>query len=168
MAARALKRARGHVFLRIAASAVLGVGAALAVAACGSSSGKLIPLAASSSLQGDFEAVAQAAETADGDCSNTEAALLKTEQDFGRLPASVDAGLRGRMQEGIAKLREDALAQCKQSSSSTSSSSTASTSTSTTKSTPTKSTPAKTQTGSTSTESQSTNTQSTNTTSTPT
>ncbi len=65
-------------------------------------------------LQSDFEAVAQAAENGDGSCTATEAAILKTERDFAALPASVDAGLRNRLREGIAKLHSDALELCKQ------------------------------------------------------
>ena len=99
-------------------------------------------------------------KAADGDCSTTEAALLKTEQDFNGLPATVDSGLHARLQEGIAKLREDALARCAKPL-------TTSGTTSTSKA-PTKSTPTKTQTTSTSTETQSTNTQTTTTSSTPT
>ena len=55
-------------------------------------SGKdLIPLANAGPLKSDFEAVQQAAESGNGDCSATEAALTKTREDFGALPASVDA-----------------------------------------------------------------------------
>ncbi len=111
----------------------LGVGVALTVSACAGSNAKLIPVADSEPLQSDFEAVAQAAEEGDGDCSNTEAALLKTEQDFGRLPSSVDAGLRARLREGIAKLRQDALGVCGKAQSST----TSTAKTTTSKSTPT-------------------------------
>jgi hypothetical protein len=139
----------------------LGVGVALAVSACAGSNAKLIPVADSEPLQSDFEAVAQAAEEGDGDCSTTEAALLKTEQDFGRLPSSVDAGLRARLREGIAKLRQDALGVCAKTQSSTKTTSTAKTTTS-------KSTPTKTQsTPTTSTETQTTSTEA-QTTSTPT
>ncbi|HTD09026.1 MAG TPA: hypothetical protein VK680_09070 [Solirubrobacteraceae bacterium] len=95
-------------------SGLLGVAAALSIAACGSSSGKLIPLADAGPLQSDFEAVAQAAETGDGDCSATEAAIGTTEQDFNELPTTVDAGLRQTLRQGIDNLRSHALALCAQ------------------------------------------------------
>lgn len=154
-----MSRVRRGASVRVLLTAALGVGAALLVSACGSSD-KLIPVAAAGPLQSDFESVAQAAESGGGDCSTTEAALLKTEQDFNGLPATVDSGLHARLQEGIAKLREDALARCAKPL-------TTSGTTSTSKA-PTKSTPTKTQTTSTSTETQSTNTQTTTTSSTPT
>jgi hypothetical protein len=106
------------VRLRISAggllAGLLGVAAALAIAACGSSSGKLIPLADAGPLQSDFEAVAQAAETGNGDCSATEAAIATTEQDFNELPTTVDAGLRQTLRQGIDNLRSHALALCAQ------------------------------------------------------
>jgi len=166
---RALARVLAACVPRVLAACLLGVGAAVAVSACGSSNAKLIPVADSEPLQSDFESVAQAAETADGNCANTEAALLKTEQDFNELPSSVDAGLRARLREGIAKLHEDALSQCaKTSSSSTGTSSTAKTSTgktTTTQTQPTTST--ETQTTTTQTTPPSTETTSTETTTTP-
>ncbi len=104
--------------LRISASGLLagllGVAAALLIAACGSSSGKLIPLADAGPLQSDFEAVAQAAETGNGDCSATEAAISTTEQDLNELPTTVDAGLRQTLRQGIDNLRSHALALCAQ------------------------------------------------------
>jgi hypothetical protein len=102
---------RPRAILRLLLTGALGVGVALLVSACGASD-KLIPTANAVPLQGDFESVAQAAESGGGDCSTTEAALLKTEQDFTSLPATIDAGLHARLREGIAKLREDALARC--------------------------------------------------------
>jgi hypothetical protein len=139
---RPLKLGRSTL-VRALLACVLGVSAA-ALVSCGSSSSKLIPVADSSSLQGDFQTVAQDAENADGSCTNTEGALLKTEQDFEALPASIDAGLRDRMREGITKLREDALSRC-QAQSATSSSKTTSTAKTTTPAktptTPTTSTP---------------------------
>ncbi len=106
-----MSRVRHGRTLPVLMTATLGVGAALLVSACGSSD-KLIPVAAAGPLQSDFESVAQAAESGGGDCSTTEAALLKTEQDFNGLPATVDTGLHARLQEGIAELRQDALARC--------------------------------------------------------
>jgi hypothetical protein len=146
-------RRRRRELLQVLLACALGVGAAVLVSACGNSSPKLIPLANAEPLQNDFEAVAQAAESGEGNCSSTESALLKTEQDFGALPASVDSGLRARLREGIAKLREDALAKCEQHRHTTSST------TKTTKSTPTKT--QTTPTTSTSTQTTSTETQTT-------
>jgi len=91
---------------------LLGASTALLVA-CGSS-GKLIPVANSEPLQKDFEEVARAAENGHGGCSSTEAALNKADHDFAGLPASVDAGLRRRLGEGLSKLRADALELCLQ------------------------------------------------------
>jgi hypothetical protein len=102
-----------RIALRVASSAALGVAVA-ALVSCGSSGAGLIPVENAGPLQSDFEAVAQAAENAGGSCVATEAAILKTERDFSALPASVDAGLHNRLQEGIAKLHSDALGLCKQ------------------------------------------------------
>ncbi len=105
--------ARRAALVRGALAAILGVAAALLVA-CGGSSDKLIPSADAGPLQSDFEAVEQAADSG-GDCSGTESALTRTQQDFEALPASVDAGLRNRLREGISQLRQDALTVCAQS-----------------------------------------------------
>jgi hypothetical protein len=92
---------------------LLGVAAAVLVS-CGSSGKGLIPLANAGPLQSDFEAVAQAAQTGDGDCTATMAAINKTEQDFAALPATTDPGLRRTLSSGISNLRERALALCTQ------------------------------------------------------
>ncbi len=102
-----------RIAFRVAASAVLGVAVA-ALVSCGSSGAGLIPVQNAGPLQSDFEAVAQAAENAGGSCVATEAAILKTERDFGALPSSVDSGLRNRLREGISKLHSDALVLCRQ------------------------------------------------------
>jgi hypothetical protein len=111
--ARPDDRAARRPALRLALAATLGVAAALLVA-CGASNGKLIPVAASGPLQGDFETVAQDAESANGNCSTTETALAKTEQDFNALPGSVDSGLRDTLRQGIDTLRKRAVALCAQ------------------------------------------------------
>lgn len=100
--------------LRALAPATLGVGAALLVSACSGSGKGLIPTGDAGPLQSDFDAVAQAAESGNGNCSATESALLKTEQDFARLPNSVDAGLRDTLRSGIENLRTRSLAMCAQ------------------------------------------------------
>ena len=98
---------------RVLLAGLLGLAAALLVS-CGSSGDKLIPVADAGPLQSDFEAVAQEAEAGNGNCSATEAAIAKTEQDFGALPATVDAGLRNTLRQGIDNLRAHALALCAQ------------------------------------------------------
>jgi hypothetical protein len=99
--------------LRAALAGTLGIAAALLVS-CGGSSAKLIPLADAGPLQSDFETVAQDAEAGNGSCSATESAVLKTEQDFTSLPASVDSGLRQTLRQGIENLRARALVLCAQ------------------------------------------------------
>jgi hypothetical protein len=99
--------------VRLLLAALLGLAAALLVS-CGGSGKGLIPQADAGPLRGDFEAVAQAAQLGDGSCVGTEKALGKTERDFLALPASVDAGLRSRLQQGISNLRQRALAMCAQ------------------------------------------------------
>jgi hypothetical protein len=98
---------------RLIPAALLGVGAALIVS-CGSSGKGLIPLKYAGPLQGDFQAVLQAANEGDGSCSATEARVRKTEHDLQELPSSVDGGLRGRLAEGVANLSSRAHELCKQ------------------------------------------------------
>jgi hypothetical protein len=97
--------------IRFTVVALLGAAAALLVS-CGSSGKGLIPSAKAGPLQEDFEAVAQAAAAGNGNCTATESALGKTEQDFLALPASVDAGLHKTLEEGITNLRKRALSMC--------------------------------------------------------
>jgi hypothetical protein len=106
--------ALGSPTLRVLLACLLGVVAALLVSCGSNSSAGLIPAGNAGPLQSDFEAVAQAAQTGDGSCSATEAAILKTEQDFGALPASIDSGLRNTLHQGIANLRSRALVLCAQ------------------------------------------------------
>ena len=94
-------------------AAALGVGAALLIS-CSSTGKGLIPTGNAGPLQSDFQAVAQAAESGNGDCSATESALLKTDQDFSALPASVDSGLHNTLRQGIENLRTRSLALCGQ------------------------------------------------------
>jgi hypothetical protein len=94
-------------------SGLLGVVAALLVS-CASSGKGLIPAGNAGPLTRDFEAVTQAAQSGNGSCIATEAALATTEQDFGALPSTVDAGLRNRLRQGIANLHTRALALCAQ------------------------------------------------------
>jgi len=108
-----IQSARGHLHLRILLAGLLGVSAALLVA-CGSSGKGLIPSANAGPLQSDFEAVAQAAQSGEGSCAATEAAIAKTETDFAALPATIDSGLHKTLSLGIANLRRRALALCAQ------------------------------------------------------
>jgi type IV secretory pathway VirJ component len=100
--------------IRLVLSTLIGIAAAVLVASCGSSGHGLIPEANAGPLQSDFEAVAQAAQEGNGNCTATTAAINKTEQDFASLPATVDSALRNRLSEGISNLRERALALCAQ------------------------------------------------------
>jgi hypothetical protein len=126
--------------IRLLCVGLLGVSAALLVA-CGSSGKGLIPTANAGPLQSDFEAVAQAAESGEGSCTATEAAIEKTESDFAALPATVDAGLRKTLDAGIANLKRRALALCAQQFPQTTSTSTTKTSTTPTTTTSTQTTP---------------------------
>jgi hypothetical protein len=91
------------------------LGPAVAVLlACGSSGAGLIPAGNAGPLQSDFEAIAQAAQSGNGNCAATEAAIIKTERDFRVLPTSVDGGLRNTLRQGIANLRSRALVACTQ------------------------------------------------------
>ena len=99
---------------RVPAAALLALAAALALAACGSSGKGLIPSANATPLLGDFETVQQTAENGGGNCSATEAALAKTEEDFRSLPSSLDRGLRANLRQGIANLRYRAHELCAQ------------------------------------------------------
>jgi hypothetical protein len=101
------------VLSRVLATAALGAAAALPISCSGSGSG-LIPSGSASPLQRDFAAVAEAAQKGNGSCSGTETAIARTEQDYQALPATVNHGLRGRLRQGIEKLREDALQLCLQ------------------------------------------------------
>ncbi len=94
-------------------AAALGLATAFLIA-CGSSGKGLIPTANAGPLQADFEAVSQAAQTGNGSCTATEAAIAKTEEDFGALPAGIDTGLRNTLRQGISNLRTRALALCTQ------------------------------------------------------
>jgi hypothetical protein len=107
------RRSPAPALLRGAVAVLLGAAAALLVA-CGSSGAGLIPTGNAGPLQSDFEAIAQAAQSGNGSCAATEAAILKTEADFRSLPASVDSGLRSTLRQGIANLRSRALVACTQ------------------------------------------------------
>ena len=102
------------MFVRLPLAALLGIAAAVVLVSCGGSGKGLIPEANAGPLQSDFEAVAQAAQTGNGNCAQTTAAINKTERDFAALPTSVDSALHDRLSQGISNLRERALALCAQ------------------------------------------------------
>jgi hypothetical protein len=129
--------------MRAALALSLGAAAALLVA-CGSSGKGLIPAAAGGPLQSDIEAVEHAAEAGNGNCSGTEAALLKTDQDYAALPSTLDNGLRSNIRQGIENLRKVAKEACAQplvQTTTTTTPKTTSTATTPTTTTPTTTTP---------------------------
>jgi hypothetical protein len=97
----------------VLAAALLGAAAA-GLVACGSSGGGLIPVAQATPLQTDIEAVEKAAEEGNGNCTATEAALLKTDQDYAALSPSVNSTLRGKLRLGIENLHKVAREACAQ------------------------------------------------------
>jgi hypothetical protein len=137
--------------VRFALAALLGAAAA-ALVACGSSGKGLIPAAQADPLHADIEAVERAAEEGNGDCTATEAALLKTDQDYAALPLSVNNTLRGKLRLGIENLHKVAREACAQplggtttetapKTSTTTTTPTTTTPTTTTNTTPTQTTP---------------------------
>ena len=124
---------------RLLLAALLALAAGLVLGSCGSSGKGLIPGAHAGPLLGDFEAVQQAAENGGGDCSATNAALAKTEEDLASLPSSVDRGLRLSLRQGVKNLTVKAHELCSQPLTSTThtTTTTKTTPTTTTKTTPT-------------------------------
>jgi hypothetical protein len=100
--------------LRRSPAALVIVLPALLLAACGGSGAGLIPTADAGPLEHDFEEVARLAREGNGSCIATTDAIEHTEADFAKLSASIDATLRGKLQEGITNLRHQALEQCAQ------------------------------------------------------
>ncbi len=92
------------LLLRFALAGALGIAAAVLIA-CGTTGKGLIPASSGGPLQSDIETVDQDAQEGNGNCAATEAALLKTDQDFAALPVSVDSGLRNNLRQGISNLR---------------------------------------------------------------
>jgi hypothetical protein len=132
------RRRRAPGALKLILAGLLGTASALLIA-CGGSGGVLIPASQAGPLQGDVEAVEQAAEAGNGNCSATEAALLKTDQDYAALPTSVDTELRNRLHLGIENLHKVATEACQQplAKTTTTSANTTTTKTATTPTTPT-------------------------------
>ena len=126
------------MFARLVPATLLGVAAAVVLVSCGGSGKGLIPEANAGPLQSDFEAVAQAAQSGNGNCRETTEAINKTERDFAALPATIDSALRNRLSQGISNLRERALALCAQPLTQTTTTNTRTTPTTTTTTTTTK------------------------------
>ena len=102
---------RRPVGSRLALAATLGLSATV-LAACSSANPGLIPASNAEPLQVDFETVAQDAQNGNGSCSETAAAIRKTEQDFSELPQTVASNLRNTLSGGIANLSNRALTLC--------------------------------------------------------
>jgi hypothetical protein len=102
---------RRKLLLRLLAGLAAGFACALLVS-CGSSTKGLIPEANAGPLKSDFEAVAEAAETGNGNCKATEVAIATTERDFANLPSDINAGLRNTLQVGIRNLSKHARELC--------------------------------------------------------
>jgi len=100
--------------LRPVLAGALGVAAALLLIACGSSGQGLLSAANAGPLKNDIEAVDVAAQEGNGNCTATDAALQRTEQDYASLPASVDSRLRTKLGVGIKNLRKVASELCAQ------------------------------------------------------
>jgi hypothetical protein len=101
-----------HVAIRRFPVAAIAVGGSLLLAACGGSGAGLIPTANAGPLEQDFVEVWERARTGNGSCQATSEALEKTEADFVKISASIDASLRRRLQDGITRLHSQALEQC--------------------------------------------------------
>src|SRR5947209_4082454 len=97
--------------IRLSLAGALG-GACAVLVACGSSGKGLIPSAHAGPLSADFDAVAAAVSA--GDCAATQRALKRAQNDFDRLPSTVDAGLRQRISDGLSNLQSTAPTQCQQ------------------------------------------------------
>jgi hypothetical protein len=145
-----MTRGRLAVLAKLALAALLGAAAA-ALVACGSSGNGLIPAAQAGPLQGDIEAVEKAAEEGNGNCSATEAALLRTDRHFVALPSSLDSTLRGKLKLGIENLHKVAMEACLQALPLTNTVTTPRTTTTTTPTTTTPTTPTTTTTNTTTT-----------------
>jgi hypothetical protein len=132
----------------IALAVLLGVAAALLVG-CGSSGGGLIPAAEGGPLQSDIEAVERAAEAGHGNCASTESALVRTDQDYAALPATINSGLRDKIRLGIENLHKVAKEACQQPAPQTNTTTTTQKTTTTPTTTTTQSTPTQTTTSTT-------------------
>jgi cell division septation protein DedD len=145
-----------------AVAGLLGVLCAVALG-CGQSSSKLLSATDAQSLKQTLGQVREAVDA--GDCATTTARLRRLKGLVGRLPGSVDRGLRQNLREEIdGKLAVQARAECAQSKTTTTPTITSVTPTTPTTTAPTTST----QTTPTATDTTPTDTTPTDTTSTPT
>ena len=94
---------------RALAVTVTALAAAALISSCGSSSG-LIPSVTASSLINDLGNI-QAGVLA-GDCTLTNQAIQTAETDFGELPASVDSKLRSQLSAGLSAVVIGAQRKC--------------------------------------------------------
>jgi hypothetical protein len=125
--------------VRLPLAFLLGVATAVLVA-CGGSNKKLLPAVSADRLKNDLADTRQAIDQQD--CSAASAGLAAFQRDLGRIPPSVDRGLRSRLQEGADKLATRVPIDCQQPTTSTTTVPTTTTtapttSTSTTPTTPT-------------------------------
>jgi hypothetical protein len=112
--------------------AAAAIATALALAACGSSNGGLIPSETAGTLTSDLNNIQ--AGVAAGNCPVTDAAIESATIDFESLPSSIDKKLASQLQQGFKTLTVSAELQCGTSSGTGSTGTTGSTSTSSTSS----------------------------------
>lgn len=90
---------------------LLSVVILVAVAAGCADGSKLLPADRASTLENSLQRVADA--TGAGDCAAAKQGLADAQAAFAALPRTVDASLRGRIQEGLAQLARTMPAQCR-------------------------------------------------------
>jgi hypothetical protein len=97
--------------------AILSVGVALLGGAssllvgCGSGGAKLIPQGNANALNSNLDAIANAVTA--GRCAATQSKLTDLRSDLNHLPATVDPGLRQRLDEGYSLLLQKAVRDCR-------------------------------------------------------
>jgi hypothetical protein len=99
------------VSVRFPLAFVLGIAAALLVA-CGSSNQKLLPAVSADRVKNHLAEVRQALDQQD--CQKAEAGVQALYSDLGRIPPTVDRGLRTRLREGVDKLNQRVPTDCRQ------------------------------------------------------
>jgi hypothetical protein len=88
---------------------VLGVGAA-GLAACGNTNKALIPAVNGDALKQHLDAVGAAIDN--HDCTASARAIAQVKADLAELPRGTSVRLQSRLEEGIAKLEEQAGKEC--------------------------------------------------------
>jgi hypothetical protein len=124
--------------VRLPLAFLLGLAAALLVA-CGGTNTKLLPPVSADRLINHLDAVRQALDQ--HDCPKAEAGVQLLYSDLGRIPPTVDQGLRARLREGIDKLNQRVPIDCRQTTTTTQTTPTTTTDTTPTNTTPTDTTP---------------------------